>query len=148
MIFMITTICSSLLFVFASCLSVSAALTVLVCSPFLLGIWVKCWGSRQFPNSLYFIDVCILPNLVGLRPCLGTSRSYQYLSDYSWMEGTGSSSIFQGFDNHYWRLRTNNNNKPLYPLFKGNMQVEGELAARCVVFLAALHCVSIYMNLL
>lgn len=36
------TICTSL-FVFALYLSSSAALTLLVCSPLLLGVWIRCW---------------------------------------------------------------------------------------------------------
>lgn len=44
-----STVCSSLLSMFASCLSASAALSLLACSPFLYRIWVICCQGREFP---------------------------------------------------------------------------------------------------
>lgn len=88
----------------------------------------------SFPNSLYFISACILPNLVGLRPCLGTSRPYQYFSDYSWMEGMGSSLIFQGFDNHYWRLKTNKQQQTTLSSFQRECASRGWVSCQMCCF--------------
>ena len=87
------------------------------------------WGSD--PASEQPDHATVSPTVVGQRawgPC---------------QSPRGSTSDPEGAD--LFALKAEKNK---YPIFEGNMQGEAGLAARYVVFLAILHCVSLYMHLL